>query len=123
MQPLDQLVEARIREAASRGEFDNLPGAGRPVALDDDRMVPEELRVAYRLLRNSGHVPPELELRREIHSVEALLVAAGDPAQRSAAVRRLQVLWLRLEARGAGTRHLELERDYFERVLERLARD
>ena len=62
MLTLDLLAEQRIREAQERGEFDNLPGAGAPLALDDDALVPEELRAAYRILKNAGYVPPELEI-------------------------------------------------------------
>jgi hypothetical protein len=52
---LDFLVEQKLLEAVSRGEFDDLPGAGRPLDLDDDPLVPEELRLAYRILKNAGY--------------------------------------------------------------------
>ena len=58
---LDFLVEKKLEEAVSRGELANLPGEGRPLALDDDALVPEELRAAYRILKNAGYVPPEVE--------------------------------------------------------------
>jgi hypothetical protein len=58
---LDFLAEQKIAEAVSRGELDGLPGAGRPLDLDDDALVPEDLRVAYRILRNAGFVPREVE--------------------------------------------------------------
>jgi hypothetical protein len=58
---LDFLVEQRLEEAVSRGELSNLPGEGRPLELDDDPLVPEELRAAYRILKNAGLVPPEVE--------------------------------------------------------------
>ena len=58
---LDFLAERRIAEAQSRGELDNLPGAGRPLELDDDALVPEDLRLAYRILKNAGFVPPEID--------------------------------------------------------------
>lgn len=48
------LAEKKILEAASRGELDDLPGAGRPLDLDDDALVPEELRMASRILKNAG---------------------------------------------------------------------
>lgn len=44
----DDLIERRIEEARRQGAFDDLPGSGRPLELDDDRLVPEELRVAWR---------------------------------------------------------------------------
>jgi hypothetical protein len=58
---LDFLAERRIAEAVSRGELDDLPGAGRPLDLDDDALVPEELRVANRILKNAGVTPPEVK--------------------------------------------------------------
>lgn len=45
---LNELTERRIDEARRQGAFDDLPGSGRPLGLDDDRLVPEDLRVAYR---------------------------------------------------------------------------
>ena len=49
--------------------FDDLPGSGRPLELDDDRLVPEELRVAWRILKNAGFVPPEIEALRDIDAL------------------------------------------------------
>jgi hypothetical protein len=50
------LAERTIEEAIARGEFDDLPGAGRPLDLDDvDPLLPEELRMAFRLLKNAGY--------------------------------------------------------------------
>jgi hypothetical protein len=63
---LDFLVEQRLQEAVSRGELDNLPGSGRPLELDGDPLVPEDVRVAYRLLKNAGLVPPELETVKKV---------------------------------------------------------
>jgi hypothetical protein len=49
------LAEQKIAEAVSRGEFDDLPGAGKPLELDDDALVPEDMRLACRILRNAGY--------------------------------------------------------------------
>lgn len=101
MDILDKLAERHIQAAMERGEFDNLPGAGCPLDLDDDSMVPPELRAGYRLLRNSGYLPPELQLRGEIRSVEDLMRAARTEPERNAARRRLLALRTRLaHARG-----------------------
>lgn len=78
------IAEERIREAMERGEFDNLPGKGRPLDLDDLANVPEELRSAYRLLKNAGFVPPEVELRKEIARLEEQMAASADPTERRA---------------------------------------
>ena len=62
----DSIAEERIAEAIRRGDFDNLPGAGKPLEFDDDLLVPIEIRVANRILKNAGFVPPEVTERTEI---------------------------------------------------------
>jgi Domain of unknown function (DUF1992) len=101
---LDFLAERRIAEAVSRGEFDDLPGAGRPLDLTDDVLVPEELRVAYRILKNAGFVPPEVEALNQIAELERL--AMGD----ATALKKLALLKARVEAR------------YYDKVVARLGR-
>jgi len=88
---LEFLAEQRIAEAIAKGELDDLPGAGRPLALDDDAHVPEELRLAYRILKNAGYVPPELETVNEIAQLER--IAAGD----AAAMNKLVLLRAKME--------------------------
>lgn len=119
---IDRLAEERIRQAQEEGTFDDLPGAGRPLALEDDPLVPETLRVAYRILRNAGYLPPEVVLRREIREVEALIAQAVGVEQRRSAVRRLELLRWRL-SRGCGGRELHLDERYADRVHERFASD
>ena len=57
---MDFIAEQKIAEAIANGELDGLPGAGKPLALDDDALVPEDLRMAYRILKNAGYVPEEV---------------------------------------------------------------
>ncbi|MGZ8448574.1 MAG: DnaJ family domain-containing protein [Candidatus Deferrimicrobiaceae bacterium] len=75
---LGNIAERKIREAIERGEFANLPGAGKPLRLEDDSMIPEDLRVAYKILKNAGCIPAELELRREIITLRDLLRSIED---------------------------------------------
>jgi hypothetical protein len=120
MDPLTEIVEKRIQEAMDRGEFERLPGAGQPLHLEDDPLVPEELRVAYRLLKNAGFLPPEVLARAEIASAEALLAAASDPAERNAALRRWELLRLRLDQDSRQRRaNLAVEREYFDLLVAR----
>lgn len=98
MDLLEEMAEARIREAAERGEFNDLPGAGQPLDLDDDSGVPQELRAGYRLLKNAGYLPPELELRKEAMELEGLLQAAiAEEEDRQRISRRLQLVVTRLQ--------------------------
>jgi hypothetical protein len=116
---IDTIAEERIREALARGAFENLPGAGQPLSLEDDLLVPEELRTAYRLLKNAGYLPPEISLRREIRDIGILLADTLTQAEREHADRRLDYLLGKLAAlRGPG-HDLRLEQDYFRRLRER----
>ena len=100
---LQQLAEARIRQAMEAGELDDLPGRGKPLRLDDDRLVPESLRMAYRLLKNAGYAPPEIQLRSDIADARSLLALAAGARGRHRALRRLDALYMRLaHARGGG---------------------
>jgi hypothetical protein len=112
MLAFEWLAERKIAEAQARGEFDDLPGAGRPLALDDDALVPEDLRPGYRVLRNAGFVPPEVEARREIADLERLIFddSSLDAAARARAMKKLALLRTRIEP------------GYGERVLARLAK-
>jgi hypothetical protein len=101
MHAFDIIAEQRIAEAIANGELDDLPGSGKPLDLEDDRMVPEELRMAYRILRNAGLVPPAVEARKEAASLRTLVASTFDESERRRALKRLAVLEMRLEARGA----------------------
>jgi hypothetical protein len=116
---LDTLVEQRIAQAIADGALDNLPGEGKPLVLDDDSLVPEELRVAHRILKNAGYIPPEVADRREITDLARLLRHATDDETRRRAAARLALLAAKLEAAG---RALPAYGDYHARIAERIGR-
>jgi hypothetical protein len=120
---IDQIAEQHILRAIERGELDDLPGAGEPLRLDDDRLIPEHLRAGYRLLKNAGYLPPELETLREIRDAEALLARTEDRDEHDRTARRLRLLQTRLaEARGRGLGFV-VERQYREQLLLALGGD
>ena len=121
MHSLDTIVERRIREAQERGEFENLPGSGAPLALDDDPLVPEDLRVAYRLLKNAGFIPPELSACGEIRELEQLIQAADTDDDRRHLLARLNFLLTRTSV-GKRRGSLQVEAEYFERISARITR-
>ncbi len=75
---IGRLAEAKILEAIEKGAFDKLPGRGRPLNLEDMSLVPDDLRVGYILLKNSGYLPEELELYKEITSLNRLIECCGE---------------------------------------------
>lgn len=80
---LDKIVEAIIREAQERGDFDNLPGKGKPIDLTAYFDTPEEVRNAYAMLKNAGIVPAEIELLQDIAALKEKLAAACEENERS----------------------------------------
>jgi hypothetical protein len=91
------IAEQRIREAMDQGFFDHSPYRGRPVRLEEYESVPAELRMAFKILRDAGCLPPEVELRREIGSLSELLDAVVEPEERKRLRREIGDRRLRLE--------------------------
>ena len=118
---LEIIAEERIREAMARGEFANLPGAGKPLPLEDDAMVREDLRIAYKILKNAGCIPPELELRKEILTLRDLLRTIEDEDAKKDKIRELNYKLLKLNVMGRRTVNLDDFPEYKERILGKMA--
>lgn len=101
---LDQWAERHILDAQRKGGFRDLPGTGQPLVLDDDTFVPAELRSGYRLLKNAGCLPPELEHRKDALALTDLLrsIEPDDP-QTQEIRRRLTLVELKLQQAGVNT--------------------
>lgn len=82
MRLLDALVEQRIAAAAARGQFDDLPGTDTQQVLADGLLVPEEVWVANRILKNAGFVPPAVEQLRALCDLQKELRAVSDRVTR-----------------------------------------
>jgi len=74
----DKLVESIIKEAQEQGEFDNLPGKGKPIDLTTYFDTPEDVRMAYSVLKNAGINSHEAELLKEIAELRQILMAVLD---------------------------------------------
>lgn len=116
---LDQWAERHILDAQKKGEFEHLPGTGKPLVLDDDSHVPSELRAGFRLLKNAGCLPPELEYRKEAIALADLLARIHeDHPDYHALSRRLTLLELKLRQAGLSTEFLRGE--YAEKLMLKL---
>ncbi|MBT0725631.1 DUF1992 domain-containing protein [Rosenbergiella sp. S61] len=93
---LEALVERQIQEAQQQGMFDDLPGSGKPLILEDDSQVPENLRMSYRILKMSGFLPEALQLRQDALSLKTLLAQATDADKRSTYHAQLELIKSRL---------------------------
>ncbi|MGV7116338.1 DnaJ family domain-containing protein [Paenibacillus kyungheensis] len=94
---LSWLAEQKINEAIQQGEFDDLKGKGKPLALEDLSHVPEELRAAYKVMKNAGIIPEELQLRQEMLTLTDLIAACEHAGERQALHRKLDEKTLRLQ--------------------------
>ncbi len=88
----EKIVEERIEKARRNGAFNNLAGSGKPIIHEDDTGVPEDLRLAYKMLKNAGFVPPELETSCEIKRTEDLLKQQDDTVERYRLMKKLSLL-------------------------------
>lgn len=115
-----RIVEERIRQAQSEGLFDDLPGKGRPLALDDDSMIASELRASYRILRNAGILPPEMQLRREISGLRQLLEEVQEEEEAVDLVREINGKIIESNLIGRFSINAGVDQIYAEKSLERI---
>ena len=84
-----KIVDEKIEEAIARGEFDNLPGKGKPLDLDAYFATPEHLRMGYSILKSAEIIPEEMELLRQIEDLKKSLDSSTTPAEEKALRQQL----------------------------------
>jgi len=119
----EKLIESRIKKAQQEGAFENLPGTGQPLPLEDDRHIPEDLRMAYKVLKNADCLPPEVQLRKEIRTTEDLLAGMTDTVQKYRTLKKLNFLILKLNALRDGNAAYDIPQRYYGEVVERIGAD
>jgi hypothetical protein len=118
---IEKIAEQRIREAIDRGELKDLPGQGAPLHLEDDSRVPEDLRLAYKILKNADCLPPELEARKEIRQMEDLLDQVPDEREKYRMVKKINFLIMKLNTMGRRPLALEEKEIYYQKVADKMA--
>lgn len=117
----DKIAERRIQEALDRGEFKDLPGRGKPLQLEDDSGIPEDLRMAYKILKNADCLPPELQLKKEIRQMEDLLEGIPDEKERYKLIKKINYQIMKLNMMGHKSPLLEETEIYYHKVADKLA--
>lgn len=115
-----RIAEERIREAQQAGAFDNLPGKGKPLELEDLSWVPEELRIGYLVLKNAHVLPPEAQLRKDVNTIEDLLKHVEDEGERRALAKSLQWKLIRLDLLKRRSLSLHTVRQYSGKLMAKL---
>jgi hypothetical protein len=109
MPTIDEQIAQSLREAQRSGELQSAPSWGKPLDLDDGyAQTPEELRMAFKALKDAGFAPPEVETMKQIAALREVIAADPEAPQSEAMRRRMselqQHLALRLEKlRGTGS--------------------
>ncbi len=119
MNVLADLAEQAILKAQRRGEFENLKGQGRPLDLESDPFMPEHLRMAYKMLKNAGYVPEEIQTQREIRSLIECLEQETDESRKMRQIQKVNLLLLKAKLENRGLL-LEENEAYFHKVVSRV---
>jgi hypothetical protein len=115
-----KIIEQRIREAQKKGEFDNLEGSGKPLDFTADQSVAEELRLAYKILKNADCLPPELELKKEIRQTEELLAGMSETAEKYRMMKKLNYLILKLNTLRKSSVVFDEPQKYSDKLMKKL---
>jgi hypothetical protein len=83
MAGVDDIIGGWVRDAEKSGEIKKLPGYGKPLDLDEDQHVPAKYRMAYRVLKNAGYTPPEVEMIRRVASLREEIEKETDDLKRA----------------------------------------
>ena len=120
LEAIRRIAEQRISEAVRKGRLKPDGWRNRPLPPGNDSQVPEELRLAYKILKNAGYLPVEIETRKEIERLEELLVSCRDEQTRVRQLKKLDFLLLKLHTM-RGESSIEGQETYYRKVVERLS--
>ena len=120
---LQTIAERRIAQAIKDGTLKTDGWKNKPLPLDDDSFVPDDLKMAYKILKNSGYVPPEVETRKEIQRLEDLIAKTEDCHQRVKQMKKLNVLMMKLDAQRNRPSSIEHDDEYYRKIVEKIGKD
>lgn len=119
---IQTIAERKIQQAMAEGSLADLSHwKNKPLPPDDMANVPEDLRMAYRLLKNAGYVPEEVAIQKEITRLEQVLAGCTDEKEKIRQLKRIGFLKTKLECRMGRAMELGEDGPYFNRVVDRLS--
>jgi hypothetical protein len=121
MDSLYIIAEQKIAQAMQEKDFNSPKWKNKPLPLDDDRFVPEDLKMAYKILKNSGYLPPEIEARKEVKKLEDLIARTEDEHERLKQMKKLNVLLMKIDAKRSSPSSITGQHDYYQKVVERIS--
>jgi hypothetical protein len=120
MDTLAFIAEQKIIEAMRERDLNSPKWKNKPLPLDEDRFVPDDLKMAYKILKNSGYLPPEIEERKEVKKLEDLITRTEDEHERLKQMKKLNVLLMKVDARRPFSSNLTSQDDYYRKIVEKI---
>jgi len=117
----EKIVEERIRRAQQEGRFADLRGRGRPLRLEDDQHIPEDLRLCHKILKNANYLPPALEIKKQIRQTEDLMGAMTDTAEKYRTLKKLNYLIMKYNTLKAGASVFDIPQRYDHQLVRRMS--
>jgi len=115
------IAERKIKEAIEEGLLNREEWRNRSLPSSNGSMIPDDLRIAYKMLKNAGYVPPEIEAKKEIQQLEDLIAATEDEHTRVKQIKKLNYLVMKLDAMRGDSTSLENQETYYRKVVEKLS--
>jgi hypothetical protein len=120
MDSLAFIAEQKIAEAMRERDLNSPKWKNKPLPLEDDRFVPDDLKMAYKILKNSGYLPPEIETRKEVKKMEDLIASTEDEHERLKQMKKLNVLLMKVDANRQFSSTISGQQDYYRKVVEKI---
>ncbi|MBI4792295.1 MAG: DUF1992 domain-containing protein [Deltaproteobacteria bacterium] len=117
---LTRIAERKISQAIEEGSLDFARWKNMPLPADDDPLVPDDLKMAYKIMKNAGYLPPEIEMKKEIQTLEELIASTEDEHLRLKQMKKLTVLLMKVEAARKTPTNFAAQDDYYRKVVERV---
>lgn len=121
MDSLQRIAERKIAEAMKSQDFTSEKWKNKPLPLDVDKHIPDDLKMAYKILKNSGYLPPEIEERKQVQQLEDLIAATEDEHERLRQMKKLNLLLVKIDAKRGSSTSIKQQDDYYQKVVERIS--
>ncbi len=121
MDSLTRIAEQKIAEAMKTRDFTSEKWKNKPLPLDNDSNIPDDLKMAYKILKNSGYLPPEIEEKKEVQRLEELIATTEDEHERLKQMKKLNVLLMKIDTKRSTPANIAQQDDYYRKVVERIS--
>jgi len=118
---MNLIAERRISQAIREGSLDAPSWKGKPLPAEKNPFIPDDLKMAYKILKNAGYLPPEVETRKDIHNLEELIKSTDDEHLKVKQIKKLNFLVMKLNTMRNGPVNLEIRENYYEKVVDRIS--